>query len=422
MKIDTLVVGANELVTLDRYGGRVPLHGRKMRDIGVIENGTVAIAGHDIIAYGETHDLLSELEIDGDTRIIDAKGKTVSPGLIDSHTHPVFIGTREDEFAMRIEGKNYMEIAAAGGGILNTSKRTREATREQMALSGSRYLSWMMEYGTTTAEAKSGYGLSPQSEIAMLQAIRYLAQTERIDIVPTFMGAHEIPLEFRDSGTDDYVEMICEKMLPLVVDKALAVFCDVFCEKGVFNLDQTRKICHRAKELGLGIKLHADEIEPMGGTELGVELEAVSVDHMVEVSPIGIEAISKSNTVATLLPGTSLFLGKGKFAPARELIDSGAIVSLATDFNPGSSPTTNLPLIMSLGCTAMKMTPEEVWSAVTLNAAAAVGLVDKVGSISRGKQADLIIWDVPNHRLVPYHYGVNLVKTVIKAGKVFINK
>ncbi|MCD6501490.1 imidazolonepropionase [bacterium] len=418
MKINMLIVGAEQLITLDEYGGRVPLHGSKMRDIGIVEKGAVAISGSDIVAYGNTHDLLSELEIDGDTRIIDAKDKIVTPGLIDSHTHPIFAGTREGEFAMRIEGKSYTEIAAAGGGILNTARKTRQTSREQMALEGSRYLGWMMSYGTTSAEAKSGYGLSTESEMAMLQAIRYLGQTSKLDLVPTFLGAHEVPEEYRDGGIDDYVDLICDEMLPMVAKKNLARFCDVFCEVGVFDIERTRKICLRAKDFGLGIKLHADEIEPMGGTELGVELGATSVDHMVEVSPKGIEAIAKSNTIATLLPGTSLFLGKGKFAPARDLIDAGAAVALATDFNPGSSPTVNLPLIMNLGCTSLKMTPEEVWAATTINAAFAIGMGERIGSISVGKQADLAIWDVPNYRLIPYFYGINLLDTVIKNGRV----
>lgn len=422
MKIDTLIVNASELITMDSYGGLVPLHGKKMNEIGIVKNGAIAIADHEIAAYGETHDLLSELEIDGDTRIIDAKGKTISPGLVDSHTHPVFAGTREDEYSKRIAGKSYMEIAAEGGGILSTVLKTREQSREQLSAISSKYLRWMMTNGSTTIEAKSGYGLSTQSEIAILQAIRYLAQTEKITIVPTFMGAHEIPPEFRDGGIDDYVELICEEMIPLVVEKELAVFCDVFCEKGVFDIERTRKICLSAKNAGLGIKIHADEIEPMGGAELGAELGATSVEHLVAISPKGIEKIASSTTVATLLPGTSLFLGKGKFAPARDLIDAGAIVSLATDFNPGSSPTTKLPLIMSLGCSILKMTTEEVWSATTINSAFSVGLIERIGSITVGKQADMVIWDVPNHKLVPYFYGVNLVKTIIRGGRVIFEK
>ena len=422
VKIDTLIVSANELVTMDTYGGRVPLRGSKMQDIGLVENGAVAISGQEIVAFGETHDLLSELEIDGDTRIIDAKGKTVTPGLVDPHTHPVFAGTREKEFAMRIEGKSYMEIAAAGGGILNTSRLTRQMSIDRMIANGSKYLARMITHGTTTLEAKSGYGLSTESELAMLQSIKYLDQTEKLDLVPTFLGAHEIPEEYRDGRADEYVELVIEEMLPFVAKKELAKFCDVFCETGVFDIEQTRKICLAAKKLGLGIKLHADEIKPIGGAELGVELGAVSVDHLVEVSPEGIEAIASSNTVAVLLPGTSLFLGKGKFAPARDLIDAGAVVALATDFNPGSSPTTNLPLIMSLACTAMRMTPKEVWPAVTLDAAFAVGLGERIGSITIGKQADLIIWDAPNHSIVPYFYGESLAEMVIKKGKIIWRK
>jgi imidazolonepropionase len=417
-KVETLIVNAAELVTLDTYGGLVPLHGRKMREIGIIENGAVAIASGEILSYGKTHELLDKLEIDGDTRIIDAKGKTVTPGLIDSHTHPVFACTRENEFAMRIEGKSYMEIAKAGGGILNTARKTAELTLEEMSTRATPYLSWMLSHGITTIEGKSGYGLTTESELNMLQALRYLDQIERIDIIPTFMGAHEIPAEFRGGQEEEYVELIIEEMLPIVSERKLAQFCDIFCEVGVFDLAQTRRILTKAKELGLGIKLHADEIEPMGGTELGVELGAISVDHIIEVSEEGIKRLAKSSTVATLLPGTSLFLGKGKFAPARELIDSDAVVALATDFNPGSSPTTNLPLIMSLGCISMKMTPAEVITSVTLNAAFAVGAGEKAGSLTHGKNADIVIWNVDNHVQIPYFYGESLVETVIKKGRV----
>ncbi len=417
-KVETLIVNASELLTLDAYGGLVPLHGRKMREVGIIKSGAVAIASGEILAYGKTHELLDELEIDGDTRIIDAKGKTVTPGLVDSHTHPVFAATRENEFAMRIEGKSYMEIAKAGGGILNTAKRTGELTLEEMSTRATPYLDRMLTHGVTTIEGKSGYGLTTESELNMLQALRYLDQIERIDIVPTFMGAHEIPAEFRGGGENEYVDLIIDEMLPIVAERKLAQFCDIFCEVGVFDLDQTRRILTRAKELGLGIKLHADEIEPMGGTELGVELGAISVDHIIEVSQEGIQKLAKSSTVATLLPGTSLFLDKGKFAPARELIDADAVVALATDFNPGSSPTTNLPLIMSLGCISMKMTPAEVMTAVTLNAAFAIGMGEKAGSLTPGKNADIVIWNAENHGQIPYFYGESLVDHVIKKGRV----
>ncbi len=417
-KVETLIVNASELLTLDAYGGLVPLHGRKMREVGIIKSGAVAIASGEILAYGKTHELLDELEIDGDTRIIDAKGKTVTPGLVDSHTHPVFAATRENEFAMRIEGKSYMEIAKAGGGILNTAKRTGELTLEEMSTRATPYLDRMLTHGVTTIEGKSGYGLTTESELNMLQALRYLDQIERIDIVPTFMGAHEIPAEFRGGRENEYVDLIIDEMLPIVAERKLAQFCDIFCEVGVFDLDQTRRILTRAKELGLGIKLHADEIEPMGGTELGVELGAISVDHIIEVSQEGIQKLAKSSTVATLLPGTSLFLDKGKFAPARELIDADAVVALATDFNPGSSPTTNLPLIMSLGCISMKMTPAEVMTAVTLNAAFAIGMGEKAGSLTPGKNADIVIWNAENHGQIPYFYGESLVDHVIKKGRV----
>jgi len=422
MKIRTLIVNASQLMTMDTYGGMVPLHGKNMREIGIIEHGAVAIADGKIVRYGDTHDLLGELEIDGDTRIIDAKGKLVTPGLVDPHTHPVFAGTREDEFAMRIAGKSYAEIAKAGGGILNTAKRTQNTSLEKLSSDGSKYINWMVEHGVTSVEAKSGYGLSTESELRMLQAIRYLAQTERIDLVPTFLGAHEIPEEYRNGREEEYVDLIIEEMIPLVAKKNLAEYCDVFCEKDVFDLNQTRRICLAAKENGLGIKLHADELEPMGGAELGVEMSAISVDHLVEISPLGIDAIANSNTIAVLLPGTSLFLGKGKFAPAMELINKGAAVALATDFNPGSSPTVNLPLIMSLASTMMKMPLEKVWSAVTLNSAFAIGIGERVGSLTVGKDADLVIWDAPNYKIIPYFYGINLVSTVIKRGRVIFEK
>jgi len=413
-----LIDRIGELLTMDARGG-APLRGKDMAIPGFVADAAVVIDGEKIADYGKREEILKKYDGQIDESV-DAQGALVTPGLVDPHTHAVFVGTRELEFEMRIKGKSYMEIAAAGGGILNTTKRVREADVDALVKSALFRFDRMLSNGTTTVEVKSGYGLSTEDELKMLEAIARLRELVPQDIVATFLGAHEIPAEYREkpNGRREYVDLVVNEMLPKVAERKLAKFCDVFCEVGVFDLDDTRKILTRAKELGLGLKLHADEIEPMGGTELGVELGARSVDHLVAVSERGISMLATSETAAVLLPGTSFFLSLGKYAPGRQLIDAGAIVALATDFNPGSSPTTSMPLVMSVACTQMRLTPAEAWVAATINAAYALGIEFATGSITRGKLADLVIWDAENHRQVPYFYGEHLTQVVIKRGKV----
>lgn len=415
-----LIDRIGQLITFDTNYGR-QLRGKEMNTAGIIENSAIVVEGEKIVAYGQRDKVL---RVYGDriSQEVPADGALVTPGLVDAHTHSVFIGTRESEFEMRIKGKDYMEISKAGGGILNSARKLRVSPMDIIIRNSLGNFQKSLSHGVTTVEVKSGYGLSLEGEIKHLEAIATLSELVPQDVIATFMGAHEFPEEYRTAGKAKYVDIIINEMLPIIAQKKLARFCDVFCEKGVFEIDDTRKICTKAKELDFGIKLHADEITTLGGARLGVELGAISVDHLCAVSDDDIEVVAKSSTSAVLLPGTVLFLNLPKFAPARKLIDAGAIVSVATDFNPGSSPTTNLPLMMSIACTQMKMSPMEAWAAVTINGAYAVGMERIVGSISEGKQADILIWDADDFRQVPYFYGESLVKTVIKKGRIVFQR
>jgi imidazolonepropionase len=347
---------------------------------------------------------------------IDATGKVVVPGLIDSHTHLIFAGSREDEFEQRLQGKTYQEIAAQGGGINATMRRVRQASKEELKALARPRLRRMLSYGVTTVEVKSGYGLTPADELKCLEAVAELNQEGPLDLAPTFLGAHAVPPEYQ-SDRAGYIRLLCETMLPEVARNRLAVFCDVFCEQGVFSVPESEAILKQARDLGFKLKLHADELSPFGGAELAARLGAISADHLLCASDRGIDALAKSETVATLLPGTAFFLGL-PYAPARKLIERGVKVALATDCNPGTCPTENLTLIGAMACTQMKMLPKEVIAALTINAAAAVGRADRIGSLEVGKQADLVIFDVPDYRHLFYYFGVNHVWRVIKRGRV----
>ncbi len=411
-----LINNIGELLTSDTNQGK-PIRGKTMNNPGIIHDAAIVIEDDYFVALGPRHEILSKYEHKIDKEI-SANNGLVTPGLVDPHTHAVFAGTRELEFEMRIEGRSYMEISKAGGGILNTARRVRESNEDQLATNTAQYLQTMISHGITTCEIKSGYGLSTESELMMLRTIAKVADRTPMDIIPTFLGAHEIPENYRPDNKAEYIQLIINEMLPIVVKKNLAKFVDIFCEEGVFELEDTEILINAALSKGLGIKLHADEIQPMGGSELGVLYNAKSVDHLVAISEKGIDALSKSNTVATLLPGTSFFLALGRYAPARKLIDSDALVALSTDFNPGSSPTMNASLIMSIACSQMKMTPAECFVAYTINSAAAIGMDNILGSITPNKQADLAIWDADNYRQIPYFYGENLVSKVIKKGSI----
>jgi imidazolonepropionase len=351
-----------------------------------------------------------------DAEVIDATGKIVLPGLIDSHTHLIFAGSREGEFEQRLQGKTYQEIAAQGGGINATVRRVRQASKEELKALARPRLQRVLRFGVTTVEVKSGYGLALADELKCLEAIAELNAEGPVELVPTFLGAHAVPPEYLNDRAG-YIRLLCDTMLPEVARNRLAEFCDVFCEQGVFSVLESEAILKRARNLGFKLKVHADELSPLGGAELAAQLGAISADHLLCASDQGIDALAKSGAVATLLPGTAFFLGL-PYAPARKLIERGVTVALASDCNPGTCPTENLPLVGAMACTQMKMLPAEVISALTINAAAAVGRADRIGSLEVGKQADLVIFDVPDYRHLFYHFGINHVWRVIKRGRV----
>jgi imidazolonepropionase len=393
--------------------GQPARRGRLMQELDVIPDGALVARDGRIEWVGPTADLPA---MPADADVIDASGKVVLPGFVDSHTHLVFAGSREDEFEQRLRGASYQEIAARGGGINATVRRVREASKDELNALARRRLNRLLGFGVTTAEVKSGYGLSLAEEVKCLEVIAELNAEGPLELVPTFLGAHAVPPEFH-SDRAGYVRLLTDEMLPEVARRRLAEFCDVFCETGVFSLAESERILGRARELGLRLKLHADELTPLGGAELAARLGAVSADHLLCITDAGIEALAEAGTVATLLPGTAFFLGAG-YAPARRLIDRGAAVALASDCNPGTCPTENLPLVGAMACTQMGMLPAEALTALTLNAAAAVGRSDRLGSLEVGKQADLVICDVPDYRHLFYHFGVSHVGRVVKRGRV----
>ncbi|HTK44885.1 MAG TPA: imidazolonepropionase [Patescibacteria group bacterium] len=386
-----------------------------------------------IVAAGPHDELLRALDGSGYPIArfarLDAAGGTVTPGLIDPHTHLLFAGTREAELVLRQRGADYLEILQAGGGILSTVAATRAASEEQLADHGRRWLTEMLSHGTTTVEAKSGYGLDLPTELRLLEVAHRLGKEGPVDVVPTWLGAHAVAPEFRarPDGTEAYVRYLIEEQLPGVVAQGRARFADVFCERGVFSPEQARRILAAAARLGLPSRLHADELAPSGGAELAAELGAMSADHLAAPSPAGIDALAAATgagrpVVAVVLPATTWFLMHQEVAPARTFIDRGIPVALATDFNPGTSPTPSLPLVMTVACLSLKLTPSEALAAVTINAAAALGLAEDVGSIEGGRQADLAVWAVPSHRQIPYWPAADLVRAVVKRGKVVLER
>jgi len=398
--------------------GPVPRRGVQMKDLGLIENGGVAVAGEEILAVGKSEDVEGKVDLAEGCHVIDAKKAVVTPGLIDSHTHPVFSKTRETEYEMRIEGKTYAEIAREGGGIRASVRDMRETRTAKLIEQTAKRLDTMLSFGITTIEAKSGYGLSTEAEIKSLEIIQNLNETRVIDLIPTFMGAHEIPDEYR-SNREEYISIIIEEMIPAVTKKKLAEFCDIFCEEEVFSVDESRRIMAAAKKAGMKLKFHADELAASGGSQLAAEMGAVSADHLVYISESGIKALAKSGTVAVLLPGTSFSL-RSNYAPARKMIENGVTVALSTDCNPGSSFTESLPLMITLAALNYRMTAAESLSAVTVNAACAVDRGGKIGQLIEGLPADIVLWDMADYRELPYHYGVNLAKNVIKRGKIVV--
>jgi imidazolonepropionase len=386
-----------------------------------------------ILGAGPRNDLLQALDGSGYPLArfarLDAAGGTVTPGLIDPHTHLLFAGSRENELVLRQRGADYLEILQAGGGILSTVKATRAATEDELLDHGRRWLGEMLAHGTTTIEAKSGYGLDLPTELRLLEVAHRLGREGPVEVLPTWLGAHAVAPEFRarPDGTEAYVRHLLEEQLPGVAAQGRARFADVFCERGVFSPDQARRILQEAARLGLGSRLHADELAPSGGAELAVELGAMSADHLAAPSQAGIDALAAAAgagrpVVAVVLPTVDWFLMHDEATPARTFIDRNIPVALATDFNPGTSPTPSLPLAMTVACLALKLTPSEALAAVTVNAAAALGIADEVGSIEGGRQADLAIWGVPSHRQIPYWPAADLVRAVVKKGRVVLER
>ena len=415
MKADLILKNIGKLVTMQGSSSfRVK---EEMNKINIIENAYIAVKNRKILAIGvgdEFGNLCGE-----DTKIHDAEGLLVTPGLIDSHTHLIHGGSRENEFSMKLNGVPYIEILNNGGGILSTVKATKDASEEALYKKAKKSLDRMLEFGVTTVEEKSGYGLELNTEIKQLEVARALDKNHPVDLVHTFLGAHAVPEEYKENHKA-YIDILVDVMMPKIKDMGLAEFCDVFCEEGVFTIEESEYILQKAKEIGYKLKIHADEIESLGGAELAAKLGCVSADHLMAASDEGIKMMAENNVVANILPATSFNLNKN-YADCRKMIDMGAIVSLSSDYNPGSCPSENLQLVMQLGCLHLKMTPNEVLTAVTINAAYAIDRADKIGSIEVGKNADFVVFDARNVEYLMYHFGINHTKKVYKNGNLVVD-
>lgn len=383
----------------------------------MVTDGYIAIAGDRIIELGKG-DVSSQI-CGSWTEIIDARGKVVIPGLIDAHTHLVHGGSREKELALKLNGMSYLEILKQGGGILDTVAKTRQASHEELKKQAQKSLDQMLIHGTTTIEAKSGYGLDLDTEIKCLQVARELNDEHPIDIIPTYLGAHAIPKEF-SANPQGYIRMMIEEVMPYVIGHRLAEFMDVFCEEGVFSPEDARELMEAGRDMGFKLKIHADEIVSVKGAELAAEMQAISADHLLAASADGLNAMCQAGVTAVLLPGTSFYLMLGRYADARKMIAKGLRVALASDYNPGTCPTENLQAIMTLACFGMQLSPEEILKGMTINAAYAVDRAAEIGSIEAGKKADLVILNAPNWDYVIYHFGINHVDKVIKSGRLVV--
>lgn len=417
IEADLFIHSAAELLTMAGHS-KEPKKQEALADPGLVKNGAVAAKGGKIVACGPTEELRAKVKLLSHARVLDAWGKVVMPSFVEPHTHIVFGGSREKEFVMRLQGKSYLEIMEAGGGIVNSVKATTGASDEELLASARRRLDHFARVGVGTVEVKSGYGLATEEELRTLRVVRTLNETQPLDLVPTFLGAHAFPAEYR-GREEEFVDLVIGEMIPRVAEEKLAQFCDVFCDVGVFTVEQSRRILEAGKRYGLKPKLHADELSSFGGAELAAEVGAVSADHLLKASKEGIKALAEKNVIAVLLPGTAFFLSED-YAPAREMINQGVAVALSTDRNPGSSPTEATNLILTIACVKMKMLPAEALCAATINAAHAVGAAEICGSLEVGKKADIIIIEAPNHNYIPYHYGTNLVEAHFKEGRQIV--
>ncbi len=413
---DILIVNAEELVTLAGISQK-PRTGKQMRELQIIHDGALAIREGKIVAVGKTNDVSKMFRGEN---VINAKGKTVLPGFVDPHTHLVFAGSREDEFQMRVEGTSYMEILNNGGGVFKTAKETRRTRVEKLAELGLERMDDMLAHGTTTVEVKSGYGLTTEDELKILEATRRLNQLHCMNVVSTFLGAHAVPIEFKNN-TDEYVDLVVQEMIPAVAGQGLAEFCDVFCERGIFNLEQAKRVLTGGKKHGLKPKIHADQMSTLGGAEIAADVGAVSADHLNFASAEGIRVMAEKGVVAVLLPAATCSLMMNRYADARLMIDSGVPVALGTDFNAGCWME-NQQLVIAMACHFMRMTPAETITAATINAAHAVCRAGEVGSLEVGKRADVSILDAPNHKFLGYSFGVNLVEKVIANGRLVVDR
>ena len=409
MSASLAVVNCRQLVTL--RGPARPRVRAELRDLGILEDGALLVRDGRIAAAGRYLEL--KTQIAPETAVIDAGGGVVLPGFVDAHTHLVFAGNRADEFERRIEGATYQEIAAAGGGIRATVRRTRAAGEDELLEAARRHARWFLAHGTTTVEAKSGYGLDTETECKMLRALRRLCHEGPLDIVPTFLGAHEVP---EGCEREAYIEAVIRDMLPRVAAERLAEYCDVFCEPHIFPEPAARRILQAAQALGLGLRVHADQFTLSGGARLAAELRAATADHLEWIDAASMDALAAAGVQPVLLPGSVYALGLQRYPDARAMIERGLAIVLATDFNPGSSPTASMPMILSLACTQMRMTPAEAVTAATINAACSLGRGGEIGSLEQGKRADFVMYGCSDYREIPYHFGVNLVAGVWTGG------
>lgn len=418
IEIDLLLHSAGQLCTID--GGDGPQRGTRLGALGLIENGAIAVTAGRILEVGPSNELRQRYR---PSLAIDAQGRCVIPGFVDPHTHIPWYGDRAAEFEQRLSGASYMEIMASGGGIMSTVRQTRGAPLEALVADNLPRLARMLAYGTTSAEAKTGYGLQKEAELKQLEAIHLLNERQPVELTATFLAAHAVPAEYRDR-TEDYVDLVVQELLPAAADwmrrNGIELYCDVFCEEGVFNLDQTRRILTTARTLGFGLKVHADEFVGLGGTALAVELGAVSADHLVHTPPADVDALGQGETVAVGLPGTPFGLAEQAYTPAKEILAANGILALATDCNPGTCWCESMQLVIALACRYMGLTQAQALVASTLNAAYAIGRGEEIGSLEPGKQADLLILDTKDYRQLGYRFGTNLVRTVIKAGTVVV--